>query len=164
MSVHLAGPVSDNDHQSGSSDEDDNDDNWDDFAEDSIAQQPCVSLFEDKTFPSVTEALENDKSKYNFDIDKLCSRISAYFIDLHILPIFWLFGLDLDFHQRIRLVNYIRKNVRSIYRGWSSFTDTVNLLQTETITSRSRIIYRSRRPFFFRWLSVTCHREWPLSS
>lgn len=86
MSVHLppsGGPALDDDDESRPSDEDDNDENWDDFAEDSIAQQSCVSLFEDTTFPSVTEALENDKSKYDFDIDKLCSRMSAYPIYLN---------------------------------------------------------------------------------
>lgn len=86
MSVHLppsGGPTLDDDDESRSSDEDDNDESWDDFAEDSIAQQPCVSLFEDTTFPSVTKALENDKSKYDFDIDKSCSRMSAYLIDLN---------------------------------------------------------------------------------
>lgn len=83
MSVHLsastAAPIPDADQsisQSGSSDEEeDNDESWDDFAEDSIAHQPCLSLFEDRTFPSVTEALENDRSKHDFDINQTCSRI-----------------------------------------------------------------------------------------
>lgn len=63
--------------QSGSSSDDDQDQSWDDFAEESIAQQPCLSLFEDKQFPSVTEALEYDRNQHNFDLDGICSRLCA---------------------------------------------------------------------------------------
>jgi type I protein arginine methyltransferase len=80
MSLHL--PPSDihesdedPESQRGSEEEDDDDQTWDDFAEDSIAQQPCYSLFEDKKFPSVTEALENDRSKHGFDLEHTCIRL-----------------------------------------------------------------------------------------
>ncbi|KZT28706.1 S-adenosyl-L-methionine-dependent methyltransferase [Neolentinus lepideus HHB14362 ss-1] len=71
--------------------EDEEDNNFDDWVSDSVDRQPCKSLFEDKILPSVTEALEYDRKTHNFDLNAMCSRLS------------------LDFHQRIRLVNYIRK-------------------------------------------------------
>jgi type I protein arginine methyltransferase len=71
--IHESGDDSESQH--GSEEEDDDDQTWDDFAEDSIAQQPCFSLFEDKKFPSVTEALENDRSKHGFDLDQTCIRL-----------------------------------------------------------------------------------------
>jgi protein arginine N-methyltransferase 3 len=80
MSLHL--PPSDihelgedSESQPGSEEEDDDEQTWDDFAEDSIAQQPCFSLFEDKKFPSVTEAMENDRSRHGFDLDHTCTRL-----------------------------------------------------------------------------------------
>ena len=86
MSVHLPPSVVPDDHHPSASasasedeDEDDNDESWDDFTQESIAQQPCLSMFEDKTFPSITEALENDNSKFGFDINNLCSRLSTFF-------------------------------------------------------------------------------------
>lgn len=63
--------------QSGSSSEDDQDQSWDDFAEESIAQQACLSLFESKQFPSVTEALEYDRKQHKFDLDGICSHLCA---------------------------------------------------------------------------------------
>jgi type I protein arginine methyltransferase len=79
MSLHLPSgtrePNEGSEIQSGSEEEDDDDETWEDFAEDSIAQQPCFSLFEDKRFPSVTEALENDCSKHGFDLDHTCTRL-----------------------------------------------------------------------------------------
>jgi type I protein arginine methyltransferase len=63
---------------SGSEEEYDEDQVWDDFAEDSIAQQPCFSLFEDKKFPSATEAMENDRSKHDFDLDDTCTRLGKF--------------------------------------------------------------------------------------
>lgn len=65
--------------QSGSSSEDDQDQSWDDFAEDSIAQQSCLSMFESKRFTSVTEALEYDRTTHNFNLDETCSRLCALF-------------------------------------------------------------------------------------
>ncbi|KAK0201522.1 protein arginine N-methyltransferase [Desarmillaria ectypa] len=75
--------------QSGS-DEDDNDQTWDDWVSDS-AHQPCRSLFEEKSFPSVEEALKYDNVTYDFDLNAICAKLS------------------LDTHGRIRLINYIRK-------------------------------------------------------
>lgn len=75
--------------RSSSTGSDDEDNNWDDLVDDS--QQPAtLSLFEDKSFPSVEEAIANDREKHGFDLIALCSNLS------------------LDPYQRIRLVNYIR--------------------------------------------------------
>jgi type I protein arginine methyltransferase len=62
---------------SGSEEDDDDDQTWDDFAENSIADQSCFSLFEDRSFPSVTKALENDISYHNFDINHVCARLGS---------------------------------------------------------------------------------------
>ncbi|KAK0503663.1 S-adenosyl-L-methionine-dependent methyltransferase [Armillaria luteobubalina] len=75
--------------QSGS-DEDDEDQTWDDWVSDS-ARQPCRSLFEERSFPSVEEALKYDNTTYSFDLSGTCAKLS------------------LDTHGRIRLINYIRK-------------------------------------------------------
>ncbi|KAF9464204.1 protein arginine N-methyltransferase [Collybia nuda] len=100
MSLHLPPPPSPPNISNGdgnlssdcaSSDSDDEDQNWDDWVSDSLVQQPCRSLFEDKTFPSVGEALAHDADVHGFDLNKFSSELS------------------LDFHRRIRLINYIRK-------------------------------------------------------
>ncbi|GJE92599.1 methyltransferase domain-containing protein [Phanerochaete sordida] len=74
------------DEESSSEDEDDT---WEDWIEDE--KQPCKSLFDETTLPSVAEALEHDKKAHGFDLNEVYSRLA------------------LDTHQRIRLVNYIRK-------------------------------------------------------
>ncbi|KAG5654313.1 hypothetical protein H0H81_004732 [Sphagnurus paluster] len=97
MSVRLPPPADFSDEEekfeSGSSEsEDDNDDqNWDDWASDSLVQMPCLSLFDEKTLPSAEQAISYDKTTYGFDLNAKCSSLS------------------LDFHGRIRLINYIRK-------------------------------------------------------
>ncbi|KAK0222152.1 S-adenosyl-L-methionine-dependent methyltransferase [Armillaria fumosa] len=73
-----------------SSDEDDDDQTWDDWVSDST-RQPCRSLFEERSFPSVEEALKYDNATYGFDLSGTCAKLS------------------LDTHGRIRLINYIRK-------------------------------------------------------
>ncbi|KAF8993501.1 protein arginine N-methyltransferase [Cyathus striatus] len=88
----IAQPDSDIESDSASSSSDDDDQNWDDWVSDSLTKQECRSLFEDKIFPSVQEALGHDKAVHGFDLDVVCSNLS------------------LDFHGRVRLVNYIRKN------------------------------------------------------
>ncbi|KAK0459992.1 S-adenosyl-L-methionine-dependent methyltransferase [Desarmillaria tabescens] len=92
MSFRLpAADVVDEDGPSqSSSDEDDDDQMWDDWVSDS-ARQPCRSLFEEKSFPSVEEALKYDNVTYGFDLNGTCAKLS------------------LDTHGRIRLINYIRK-------------------------------------------------------
>ncbi|PCH40423.1 arginine N-methyltransferase 3 [Wolfiporia cocos MD-104 SS10] len=75
-----------------SSSTDDADETWDDWVSDSMENRPCKSLFEqDKTFTTVAEAVNHDKLVYGIDLDDLCARLS------------------LDPYQRIRLINWIRK-------------------------------------------------------
>ncbi|EPQ54848.1 protein arginine N-methyltransferase [Gloeophyllum trabeum ATCC 11539] len=99
MSVHLPPSALENlpnnedreSASSGSEVEDEEDNNFDDWVSESVEEQPCVSLFDEKTLSSVSEALKYDKEVHGFDLDLVCSNLS------------------LDFHQRIRLINYIRK-------------------------------------------------------
>lgn len=98
MSIRLPAPPdvtepnSDIETGSSSSEDDDNDENWDEWISDSITQQECRSLFEIKSLPSAEEALKYDKQTYGFDLIETCGKLS------------------LDFHGRVRLINYIRKN------------------------------------------------------
>ncbi|EKM49814.1 uncharacterized protein PHACADRAFT_131660 [Phanerochaete carnosa HHB-10118-sp] len=78
------------DEESSSGDEDE-DDTWEDWVEGSMEKQPCKSLFDDATLPSVAEALEHDRKTHGFDLSGVYSRLA------------------LDTHQRIRLINWIRK-------------------------------------------------------
>ncbi|KII88239.1 hypothetical protein PLICRDRAFT_161146 [Plicaturopsis crispa FD-325 SS-3] len=91
MSVHLppSDPV-DTGSNDSSDEDDDNDQTWDDWVSDS-APQTCRSLFEDKVFPSASESLKHDRESHGFDLDKTCEKLS------------------LDFHGRIRLINFIRR-------------------------------------------------------
>ncbi|KIO02960.1 hypothetical protein M404DRAFT_638181 [Pisolithus tinctorius Marx 270] len=69
------------------------DNNFDDWVSDQALNRPCRSLFdEEKDFPSVDEALRHDQSTHGFSLAETCTR------------------LNLDLHQRIRLINYIRKD------------------------------------------------------
>jgi protein arginine N-methyltransferase 3 len=92
----------------GSSGDDVDDQGWDDWAE--TVPQICQSLFEDKHFSSVKEALAYDKATYDFDLYGTYARLCSWFCytskfsSPNVL-------LALDLHQRIRLVNFIRKNV-----------------------------------------------------
>ena len=76
MSLHLStATVPDaGDSDRSSSDEDEDDQNWDEWISDS-ALSKTLSLFENKQFPSVTEALEYDKSTHGFDLNETCSRL-----------------------------------------------------------------------------------------
>ncbi|TFY72550.1 hypothetical protein EVG20_g489 [Dentipellis fragilis] len=94
MSLRLrAAPVdlSDDGNTSGSESIDNTgeEETWSDWVSDSA--QKCQSLFEPKTFPSVAEALAFDRDTHDFDLEAVCKRLS------------------LDFLQRARLINYIRK-------------------------------------------------------
>ncbi|KAG6914799.1 hypothetical protein DXG01_015230 [Tephrocybe rancida] len=96
MSVRLPPPADfqnndDDQTDSASSESDDDDQNWDDWESDSLIKVPCLSLFEEKTLPSVEEVLSHDHSTHGFDLNATCAKLS------------------LDFHGRIRLINYIRK-------------------------------------------------------
>ncbi|CCM05740.1 uncharacterized protein FIBRA_07972 [Fibroporia radiculosa] len=95
MSLHFSAdklPVSDTDSDRSSTSEDEDDLTWDDWVSDSMDTRPCKSLFDqEKTFTSVPEALNHDKLVHGVDLDETCARLA------------------LDLHQRIRLINWIRK-------------------------------------------------------
>ncbi|EMD39598.1 hypothetical protein CERSUDRAFT_111907 [Gelatoporia subvermispora B] len=96
---HLkAESIIDEEERSSSSEDDDDDQNWDDWVSDSADKRPCKSLFEDKTLPSVSDALNHDKTAHGFDLEAAFSRLS------------------LDPYQRIRLINWIRKEKPSVPR------------------------------------------------
>ncbi|KAI0354833.1 S-adenosyl-L-methionine-dependent methyltransferase [Trametes cingulata] len=85
-------PADEHDSRDESSSEDEDDDQtWDDWVSDSITKRPCKSLFEDKTFDSVQEALAYDETTHGFSLKEVSSRLA------------------LDLYQRIRLVNWIRR-------------------------------------------------------
>ncbi|KAG8832287.1 hypothetical protein FRC17_001569 [Serendipita sp. 399] len=77
-------------NSSSSTGSDDNDNNWDDWVEDA-QEAPTFSLFEGRQFPSAEAALTHDKEVHGFDFASICKN------------------LGLDTHQRLRLVNYIRR-------------------------------------------------------
>ena len=90
MSLHLATTpeqdVSDGDHsRTTSSDEDEDDQNWDDWVSDSVPSK-TYSLFENRQFASVAEALQYDKSTYGFDLNETCSRLCSSFHNLSTVP------------------------------------------------------------------------------
>uniref|UniRef100_A0A7S2ZMP2 type I protein arginine methyltransferase n=1 Tax=Rhodosorus marinus TaxID=101924 RepID=A0A7S2ZMP2_9RHOD len=72
-------------------DEDDQDQLEDDEDVSNEEDQPCLGLFDDVTDPSPAACLRRSKIEYNVDILQIAAE------------------RNLDFYQRIRLVNYIRK-------------------------------------------------------
>lgn len=87
-SIHLLHPLDvynkaqDTESDPSSSDQDDDDQNWDDWVSDSFAKQSCKSLFDEKTFPSVEDALLYDKSNHAFDLNDICCRLCPHFSPL----------------------------------------------------------------------------------
>jgi protein arginine N-methyltransferase 3 len=87
-SLHLPHPSDipskeeDTESDSGSSVLDDDDQDWDDWVSDSFAKQPCKSLFDEKTFPSVKDALLHDRSDHGFNLSDFCSRLCLYFFSI----------------------------------------------------------------------------------
>ncbi|GJJ15438.1 hypothetical protein Clacol_009716 [Clathrus columnatus] len=89
--IHIRGAApaySESDSQESSSE--DEEENWSDWVSES-GRAACKSLFDDEVFSSVDLALKHDKTKYNVDIQELTAKLS------------------LDFHDRVHLINYIRK-------------------------------------------------------
>ena len=68
--------------QGDGDDDDDDDEAWDDWVSDSFAQQPCKSLFDERTFPSVKDALLYDQSNHAFYLSDTCSRLCLHFSPL----------------------------------------------------------------------------------
>lgn len=80
MSLRLPPPANfpneeDEESDCVTSESDDEDQNWDDWASDSLIQVPCLSLFDTKTLPSVEEALVYDKKSHGFDLNEVCTRL-----------------------------------------------------------------------------------------
>ena len=59
---------------------DDEDDTWEDWVSDSLAKQPCRSLFDETVLPSATEALEYDKKSHGFDLNEAYSRLGTIIV------------------------------------------------------------------------------------
>ncbi|KAH9030338.1 S-adenosyl-L-methionine-dependent methyltransferase [Lactarius pseudohatsudake] len=93
MSLHLPATTLDlieTGSESGS-EPTENEEVWSDWVSDSANARQCKSLFEDKLLASAGEALDYDKRTHGFDLNSFCEEKA------------------LDFHDRVRLINYIRK-------------------------------------------------------
>jgi len=118
----IQGPEDDIDSGSrlSSSDEDEDQDDpktWDDWVSDPQETRECYSLFEDKKLASGAKAVEHDEQTHGFNLDHASSKLGESIsfptqtsllgpteIKISLAP-------ALDFHQRVRLINYIRKQV-----------------------------------------------------
>lgn len=92
--IHTTGEDVDDQSVASESDSDyaEEDNNFEDWVSDQAQNQSCRSLFEDKAFPSAAAARAHDKDVHNFDLRTISAK------------------LELDLHQRIRLINFIRKH------------------------------------------------------
>lgn len=123
MSIRFAIPPQTQDDTDGrgtssSSDSEDyteEENNFEDWISDQGQLQICQSLFEDKTFTTATEALTYDKFTHGFDLDAASRQCSAFLFGVHVgfVEANCNATTDLDLHRRIRLINFIRKQVRS---------------------------------------------------
>jgi type I protein arginine methyltransferase len=136
MSLHLPNSLTKSAaSESGSeSSESDNDQEFGDWVSDTADQQPCRSLFDEQILPNVTAALSHDKSVHGFDLEAVSSNLCEL-VFKSVMEVMKLTNdiiqSALDFHQRIRLINYIRKEVieRSLCVGCYLLS---NLLYVET--------------------------------
>ncbi|PLB53133.1 protein arginine methyltransferase RmtB [Aspergillus steynii IBT 23096] len=89
-------PLKDDDSRSTTSEDSElsNEEGWEDVEPDDETQ-PVVGLFSEKVYPDVNSMLKESKDKHNFDLRKLQKE------------------LGLDFLGTIKLVNYIRSQVKS---------------------------------------------------
>ncbi|PKY08559.1 protein arginine methyltransferase RmtB [Aspergillus campestris IBT 28561] len=89
-------PVKDDDARSSASEDSDisNEEGWEDVEPDDETQ-PVVGLFSEKVYPDVHAMLKETKEKYNFDLQKIQRE------------------LGLDFLEKIKLVNYLRSQVKA---------------------------------------------------
>lgn len=96
-----------------SSEEDDEDLAWDDWASDSLAKVPCKSLFEDKTFDTVQEAMLYDETNHGFSLQATTARLGRLAFSSTMLNLELTLPSGLDPYKRIRLINWIRKEVKA---------------------------------------------------
>ena len=121
MSFHLpppdniSAPNSDLEDSSASSEGED-EETWDDWVSDSNTQQGCKSLFDEKILSCVEDAVAYDRENYKVDIIELCKRLCKFPIDIDFCTLLTRFEiyLALDFYGRVRLINFIRKNVGTV--------------------------------------------------
>lgn len=106
-------PATEDPYSSGNSSESESEDeqDWADWASDGGDGQRCVSLFDDQELPSATDCVAYDAKKHKFDLVRTSERLGARYRIVH-CPVLNFCYKALDFHQRARLVNYIRKQVR----------------------------------------------------
>jgi hypothetical protein len=98
----------------------DDDQGWDDWVSDPTqSQPPSKSLFDEQSFKTVAEALGYDKETHGFDFLTICSSLCQCRHLEHpltrLLTCPQLLYKALDVHQRIRLINFVRKTVRLFY-------------------------------------------------
>ncbi|KAL4870974.1 hypothetical protein BDV12DRAFT_184089 [Aspergillus spectabilis] len=89
-------PLKDVDRDSITSEDSDatDEEGWEDLEPDDETQ-PVVGLFSDKVYPDARSMLKESKEKHNFDLKKIQKE------------------LDLDFLDNIKLVNYVRSEVKN---------------------------------------------------
>ena len=123
MSFHLPPPEnvsvpnSDIENSSASS-EDEEEETWDGWVSDPNTRQGCKSLFDDKILSCVDDAVTYDRENYKVDIIELCKRLCEFPFDVDLCKCTLLTRLEiylaLDFYGRVRLINFIRKNVGTV--------------------------------------------------
>ena len=83
--THFLDPEEDSDSECrddasdmSSSGEEDEDLAWDDWVSDSLSKRPCKSLFENRTFDTVPEALAYDENTYGFSLKVVTARLGSH--------------------------------------------------------------------------------------
>lgn len=95
-----------------SSEDEDEDLTWEDWVSDSAAKRLCKSLFDETTLTSVAEILEWDKLNHGVDLEATAIRLCTSPTSLVMLSrSYWLLVAALDYYKRIRLINWVRKEV-----------------------------------------------------
>lgn len=78
LSAHKLEEANNDPHtQEDESSSEDEDDTWEDWVSDSLAKQPCRSLFDDTVLPSATEAIEYDKKTHGFDLNEAYTKLGT---------------------------------------------------------------------------------------
>lgn len=70
------------DSEGESSSEDEEDQTWDDWVSDSMSNRPCKSLFEDRTFDTVQEALAHDEATHGFSLKDVTTKLGELGVPL----------------------------------------------------------------------------------
>ena len=105
----------DNDGDEDGQEDEDGDEDWDDWVDDDEAAQAQAtkSLFGDTVLSSPEKALIFDQEQFGIDIIDLVSTLGENLRTANAIAcVFMIEKTGLDFHQIIRLINYIRTVVR----------------------------------------------------